>query len=472
MGFGGRTRSGKMRNRIGMVQPPMRHSAQGGSMATRQRQIRRVDYVDPRGYEYFDVDIDVLVPDPENPRIPPQEFETLETMLAIFRRSPNGLFKLAEDLAKVGTNPAELLNVTRLSDHLFLVKEGNRRLTARKLLRNPEQLRGHVTPGELRRWQKLATRVTPQLSTRQLIVVGENHDPWVFRRHQGYLEGVGVDQWDREAKFRDQLKKLGKRNRAMALIDALKANFPDKFSQFPNRSFSIFERFMDSSDSRSQLGLDVDDNGHLKLTRGERSLRMLEEIFTDIQRPRTDPDRLTTRRINTVAGAHEYLQEIDSRIAAESSSEDEITLAAPDASRATARPVSAATATTRRPRKDPDVLKSFKRPESPRLSQIFTELGKAKRYNLPNSAMVMTRVLLELSIDEYSNRVGVNFEAGDPDLAQEIQELRKFLGVNGYKVPKKLARALNRAAALPPTLSDKLVCRSTRTASREIRESD
>lgn len=79
-------------------------------MATRRRAIRRVDYMDHRGYEYFDVDIDVLVPDPENPRIPPQEFAQTETMLAVYRRNPAGLYKLAADLAKIGTNPAELLS--------------------------------------------------------------------------------------------------------------------------------------------------------------------------------------------------------------------------------------------------------------------------------------------------------------------------------------------------------------------------
>ena len=80
-------------------------------MATRR--TRRIDYDDPRGYEYWDVDIDLLVPDPENPRIPPQESSNLEIMLALFWSNPSGLYKLAEDLAKVGTNPAGLLNVTR-----------------------------------------------------------------------------------------------------------------------------------------------------------------------------------------------------------------------------------------------------------------------------------------------------------------------------------------------------------------------
>ena len=425
-------------------------------MAVRKRLIQKVDFVDPRGYEYFDVDIDVLIPDPENPRIPPQEMVTLETMLALFRKNPNGIYKLAKDLAELGTNPAELLNVTRLSDALFLVKEGNRRLTAQKLLRNPEQLKGHVTSAELRRWHDLAKAVTPQLSFRQLVVVGESHDPWIVRRHQGSLEGVGVEPWGPEAKARHAEKKLGKRNRAMALREALRASYPDRFRDIPERSYSVFERFIESADSSAHLGLDVDEAGRLKLLRGERSLRLLEEVVNDFRRQRGDPHRLTTRTINTVQGAQDYLRKLDQRIDGEALSEREVILQSAPTTVETKKTSGATASSGGKKKRQQDVLKRFKPPTAARLQLIFDELVKARRLGHANAAMVLTRVLLELSVDEYSDRVGVNFEAADPEIKQEIQGLRRFLGQNNYPVPKKLSQALDRAKSLPLTLAEKL----------------
>lgn len=42
--------------------------------------IRKLGYTDPRGYEYALIDLDALIPDPQNPRIPIQE-SALATLL-------------------------------------------------------------------------------------------------------------------------------------------------------------------------------------------------------------------------------------------------------------------------------------------------------------------------------------------------------------------------------------------------------
>lgn len=420
------------------------------------RKMRRIDYNDPRGYEYWDVDIDLLIPDPENPRIPPQDSSNLEIMLAMFRKNPSGLYKLAEDLSKVGTNPAELLNVTRLGPNQFLVKEGNRRLTARKLLLNPEQLRDHVSPAELRRWKKLSSHVTAELSNRQLVVVGNDHDAWVIRRHQGYQDGIGVESWDPEAKSRHAQKKMGRHNRATVLRDSLMASYPDRFPEMPGRSFSVFERLMDSGETRATLGIDVDEDGSQKLLRGEWSLRMIEELIKDLRRPRQDNDRLTTRTINTVQKAQEYLQKLESRIGDEPLREAQITLARPASESVGDSKVSGAEASAGRRRREPDILKSFNQPASDRLRKILKELATVKKAGAANAAMLLTRVLLELSVDEYSQRVGIDFEGEDPQLQQEIKELREFAGRNHHRIPKALSSALNRAGKFTPSLTHKL----------------
>src|SRR5215831_32313 len=97
--------------------------------------VRLLDYTDPRGYDYAVVDLDLLIPDSANPRIPVQE-STLDTLLALVSQDADGLFALAKDIVEMaGTSPAELFNVSRLGG-AFVVREGNRRIAARRLLRN------------------------------------------------------------------------------------------------------------------------------------------------------------------------------------------------------------------------------------------------------------------------------------------------------------------------------------------------
>ncbi len=112
-------------------------------------------YTDARGYEYALIHLDALVFDFRNPRIPAQD-SALESMLQLLSEDPDGMLTLATDIVEQGgTNPAELTNVTRDSSH-FVVREGNRRLAVRKILRNPEQIRGHRPDAEVKRWTALS----------------------------------------------------------------------------------------------------------------------------------------------------------------------------------------------------------------------------------------------------------------------------------------------------------------------------
>src|SRR6185437_5217898 len=177
--------------------------------------VKLLGYIDPRGYEYAVVDLDLLVADVENPRIPIQE-STLDTLLALVEEDADGLFALANDIvAMQGTSPSELFNVTRRGAQ-FIVKEGNRRIAARRLLRNPEQLKGHVSNAELDRWKRLSTEAR-HLPDNIVVVVGDDHEPWIDRRHLGPQGGIGVQQWRPQAKARRAERTRGTKDRTLSL---------------------------------------------------------------------------------------------------------------------------------------------------------------------------------------------------------------------------------------------------------------
>jgi len=226
--------------------------------------VKRINVPDPRGYVYALVDLEFLLPDSGNPRIPPQE-SRLETVLAVVKEDADGLYNLAKDIiAQGGHNPAELLNVTKVAGG-FLVKEGNRRVIARSLLKNPEQLRDHVSSAEINRWRRLAAdRRAESLPDSLLVVIGENHDAWVDRRHLGPQGGVGTLHWGPQAKARRDAQRKGTKDRTLALLESLQSSFPERFASLepPKRTFTTFARVVDSQDARAHIGIDVDEAGH------------------------------------------------------------------------------------------------------------------------------------------------------------------------------------------------------------------
>jgi hypothetical protein len=415
----------------------------------RDRYVRILDYKDPRGYSYAEVDLDLLIPDPENPRIAIQE-SSLETILALLREDADGMYALARDLVKMrGTNPAELLNVSPFGGS-FVVKEGNRRVAVRKLLRNPEQLRGHVSDAELQRWVRLSrTDNARKLPTTYLVVIGEDHEPWVDRRHLGPQGGVGVSQWNTQAKARRDERRRGVRDRSLALLDALKNAYPDRFGPLepPPRTFTTFTRVLDSPEARGHIGIDVDGQGNVVLTQGERSLRLVEEILRDLRK--TGNEKLTSRKIHTTSQIMEYLGEAEGRV--DDNVDDE--------------PLTLTSALTRGGGKKagrskgrrPHLLRTVNAPAAPRLKKIYDELGKVRRAGAPNAAMVMLRVFLELSVDQYASDHTLSF-AGDTNnqLESEVQAFQKVLSTANIAPSKPIREALKHAASRQLSLTRKL----------------
>ena len=422
------------------------------TMARRDRYVRMLDYRDPRGFTYAEVDLDLLIPNAENPRIPIQE-SALETVLALLQQDPDGLYNLARDIAHMrGTNPAELLNVTRFGGS-FVVKEGNRRIAARKILRNPEQLRSHVSDAELERWTRLArSENAKKLPTRALVVIADDHEAWVDRRHLGPQGGVGVSQWNPQAKARREERRRGVRDRTLALLDRLKVAHSDRFTPLepPPRTFTTFTRVLDSPEARAHIGIDVDGQGNVLLTRGERSLRLIEEILKDLRR--SDDGKLTSRRIHSTTQIMEYLGEADARID-EDVDEAPVTLIAPAGTSGTNKTKPSGRSNQRRP----DVLRALRTPTAPRLRKIYDELAKVRKANAPNAAMVLLRVLLELSGDHYANENGLAF-AGDtnPEFDQELTSFQKILSTANVTPSRAIREALKAAAGRQLSLGKKL----------------
>ncbi|HEV7428408.1 MAG TPA: hypothetical protein VGQ46_18785 [Thermoanaerobaculia bacterium] len=414
---------------------------------------RKVLWRDARGYTYLSIGLDDLVPDPENPRIPPQDVAGIDTLLALLHLDPDKLYNLADDIVSLGgTNPAELFNVTALPGGRLLVKEGNRRVAARQLLANPEQLRGHVGTKELSRWKRLGDSDEARKLSREVVaVLGEDHDAWVQRRHQGPQDGVGLQSWGPEARARD-MENHGVGDRTTRLIESLKKTFPQRFEKLnpPKGTFTVIQRVVEAAPGKSHLGIDVDENGRLRLNRGEKSLRLIEEILGDLQK--SGSEKLTSRRINKTDALRDYLDEVEERITGRVS-EAPITLTG-NAEKAS----SSGKTVGKRSGREQDILKSFNVPSDSRVKTVLIELQRIRKTkpDAPNAAMVVTRVLLELAIHDYAANNSLPFASDTGAGEDEVKAFRKTLSQASITIPKVINEALKFAGNKPMSLPEKL----------------
>ncbi|MBS7461122.1 hypothetical protein [Pseudomonas syringae] len=119
------------------------------------------------------------------------------------------ILRLAEHIVEHGLDPTELQLVTSDEDGNFIVLEGNRRLTALKLLQRPDLCptdRGYK--GFLKAHNNLADGVPESL---QCSVVSSRAagDIWVELKHTGENRGIGRVGWDSDIRDERRARQTG-----------------------------------------------------------------------------------------------------------------------------------------------------------------------------------------------------------------------------------------------------------------------
>lgn len=138
--------------------------------------------------------------DPVNPRGEPELDE--EKIRELFGSQPETL-KLATHIAEHGLNPLERIGIvthTKLPGH-FIIREGNRRLCAMQLLRDPNR-----APNDSMRkaYSKLTSsgRSIPDTINAVLFRATGNERIWMSVKHEGPQGGLGTLSWGPSEKTR------------------------------------------------------------------------------------------------------------------------------------------------------------------------------------------------------------------------------------------------------------------------------
>lgn len=147
----------------------------------------------------------------DNPRLTDSQNET-EELEKMVNDQGKKLIKLASDITEFGLSPLDAIAVyPSVEDGKYIVAEGNRRVTALKLLINPE-LAKNINGGIYQSFKKLVIGKKLILEVQCFIFKSEidrNLIHWIEIKHQGENEGKGTASWSAIQKARFDKKNQG-----------------------------------------------------------------------------------------------------------------------------------------------------------------------------------------------------------------------------------------------------------------------
>jgi len=184
-----------------------------------------------------------------------------DAILAIINDQKSKLINLAKDiLAEGGVSPGEPIWVTRADKAGYTVIEGNRRVTALKLLETPTLADGTVVEKEFRLLaQEFAKNPIREL-TACVFPTFESAETWRRRRHLSTASGVGLERWSTLAKARADRDHGIKARRSLAVFEYLDDNSDDwtAIADALDTKWTTVERVLNAGPMKSLLGVGID----------------------------------------------------------------------------------------------------------------------------------------------------------------------------------------------------------------------
>lgn len=371
----------------------------------------------------IELKIEQLVLDNDNPRITHSDGQQ-QALQKVVKDQKTKLVRLAESIVEHGLSPIERFMVLEVSakPKRYIALEGNRRVTALRLLTNPAAMTGLEMPNGMQRSMERLARIFDRSNVEPIDAyeVGAREDGryWIELRHNGEDDGRGVVGWKPivAARFR-------KKEPAIQAFDMVleHGGFSEDDAEAIRSGFSLttLRRLMDSKDVRAEIGLIVKDGQLRTELPGDELIKPLRKIVIDIAEKNVD-----SRRFNKTEPMLEYVRGFKKA--------DK-----PDLSRKVAeRPVegiqktefakAAASKKTSRQKPATSPVRLQVVPKNCRLNvtdnrigEIYGELQSLRLEGARNAIAVLLRVFLELSVDHFLENNGGSLKFMPPGAQRE-----------------------------------------------------
>ncbi len=358
--------------------------------------------------------------DIQNPRLDNPE-STKDVMVSLLDQQGNKVLRLAEDIVEHGLDPSSALIVIphEEKEDRYVVVEGNRRITALKLLGHPENAGRYQ-----KRFKPLADRTPASLLASipcAVFPTREETNHWVKLKHTGENDGAGVVTWGATELARFEQGTLKRNRSGLQVLDFLKKqvdldaelrNAPQKFS------ITTLERIIQDPDVREKIGLNIEDGHVFSSYPTDETTKCLLRIVRDIV-----SEDFSVKDVYYKGDRMKYVNGLGSDRPDPTKKLRKRVALAELPSKPASPPGTMPTPHGRstRPRRNL-IPGSFGADiEHARLRAICQELKKLSVEEYPNAAAVMVRVFLELSLDHILEVLKVEDYSIDHTLPKKIQ---------------------------------------------------
>lgn len=303
-------------------------------------------------------------------------------------------------IAENGYNSAESLMVMPHKDK-FIVLEGNRRLLALKLLRNPELAENSISKRNFGRLKAASVQFSIGADFKVPCVIFIDRaeaGPFIFSRHTGENKGVGLVNWNRKEIGRYK-ERLGSKPLDLQIVDFLKSRndvSDDVKANLDKVPGTTLIRFANDTNVRREIGLKI---ANEKIETDKISDEATRVLAAAASRFATGQSNVNAVRNSTDRA--NFLKSIREEV-------DDSQKLGSDGKASRKNQPKRSRPTLKSSRDRHTVIPSDCHLNIPqaRLNDIYVELAKINVYDFPNLSAVMIRVFLELSLDEYiSNNV-------------------------------------------------------------------
>jgi len=429
---------------------------------------------------YKKINITNLLLNPSNPRFNPVEHQS-EAIDAMIRDQQDKLVVLARHISLYGLNPSDLILVKPYKKQ-WVVREGNRRVTALKLVNEPSLIPSDF-PKLKKEFQQLSLTIDKDLLENIQCVVLESEDEineWVRLKHTGQNEGAGTVSWDGQQTSRFRAIAEGKPDMRLTFLDDLRRMeavpqyIKDRLGDIKKTNF---DRLIGDPDIRNLLGLEIVDN-KLQLINGINPFLLMvlnDLVYEDLN---VGTIYLKKDRIKYIESLKERLKQEDSAIADRQNSENSDTMGDTNnigyhtpklsngdysANGVTNGEQQSSSTTNAASNKDNNQKKSSsyhvnRKTLVPshhkltithaRILKIFNELKSLVIDDYPNAVAVLFRVFIELSVDCFITRKGLADSklSVDSKLSHKIDAVASYFEINKIMTKHEL-RAIRQMTA-------------------------
>ncbi|WP_375587498.1 ParB N-terminal domain-containing protein [Flagellimonas aurea] len=388
----------------------------------------------------------------ENPRFEMvgNQREAIKTMI---EDQGEKLAKLADDITNEGLNPGDPIFVTKheKQTNQYNVLEGNRRVTALKLLENPDLI-PETNKSLLNKFKKLSEQYSKSSIEKVPCVLFDEEkeaEHWIELKHTGQNDGVGTVVWDAQQKARYDERVKGTSSYALQIIDFLQKEDSVDSELKKNLSkvkSSSLQRLATDPDFRRVSGIDIKDGKVITRYEPAEVAKPLSKAANDLLRK-----DFTVKDIYYKDDRLNYLETFKKTDLPDKTQE----LSGNWELISTTRPKKADPKKAKPKGKKSKALISKRHtiiPKStiipisqPRVNKIYHELKDLDLRDFENSGAIAFRVFIELSMDSYIEKNPISGVTNNSKLSHKLKSVASDLETKGILDKNKLKGAYTAA---------------------------